>query len=177
MRALDFRPAPAPAIDARPLARVLLDIGAERDRQDAKWGANRTKPDVPLYDGAAQLATTQPRFAACTLVIPDADAAKLNCDLARAAGAETWAHIVVEELCEAVEVGALGDFKALRQELVQTAAVCVAWIEDLDRRAAVNGVTSLSSPSDNGAGKGLGLAYGGSPARGEQGHAVRESAD
>ena len=57
------------------------------------------------------------------------------------AGNCTWAHIAVEEMAEAVEAATdaaqgRGVLAALRKELVQLAAVIVAWIEAIDRRGA-----------------------------------------
>jgi hypothetical protein len=42
----------------------------------------------------------------------------------------TWAHILTEEFYEAL---AEADPEKLREELVQVAAVAVAWVECLDR--------------------------------------------
>jgi NTP pyrophosphatase (non-canonical NTP hydrolase) len=46
----------------------------------------------------------------------------------------SWDKILVEEVAEAVEAAANGDLTALREELVQVAAVAVAWIEAINRR-------------------------------------------
>jgi hypothetical protein len=48
-------------------------------------------------------------------------------------GTTTWKHILREEFLEAM---AEEDPEQLREELVQVAAVAVAWIEAIDRRAA-----------------------------------------
>ena len=45
-----------------------------------------------------------------------------------------YADIALEEFAEAIEAVANEDTAALRTELVQTAAVLVAWIEAIDRR-------------------------------------------
>lgn len=97
------------------LDRALEDVRAERGRQDARWG-EQSHPDgtsLSLEHTAAR------------------EAARQECDLAAAAGVVTWRHILNEEVREAF---AETSVEALRRELVQVAAVAVAWIEDLDRR-------------------------------------------
>jgi hypothetical protein len=95
---------------------VLGDVAAERTRQDEKWGPQ----DHP--DG------TGGRWRGIT-----AAAAKRECQEAFAAGRGTWALVLQEEVAEVL---AESDREALRTELVQVAAVAVAWIEALDRRDA-----------------------------------------
>lgn len=111
---------------------ALLAVSAERDRQDRKWGV-QDHPDLdPVLVGRPGGATPQ-RHAEC-LEIPTAGRAKFLCGTAADRGEVTWAAILTEELCEAVEAAALGDREALRSELMQVAAVAVAWMEALDRR-------------------------------------------
>lgn len=92
---------------------VLTDIAAERFAQDAKWG-QQNHPD-----GTGQTGST---FAA--------NMARSICNAEHKAGRGTWNHIATEEFCEAL---AETDPAKLRKELVQTAAVLVAWIEAIDR--------------------------------------------
>lgn len=101
------------------VAGPIGDVLRERQRQDAKWG-EQNHPDGTGPDEC-------PRF-----FLPSADVARKLCDREHHSGNGTWAHIAVEELCEAVECG---DATDLRKELVQTAAVLVAWVEAIDRRA------------------------------------------
>lgn len=108
-------------------------IVAERQRQDEKWGADRTFPDAPVV---SDMMVTQAEL--------EEDLAREACDDAGNEDRQTWLHILNEELAE-VQVAALIAARApdpdaaegLRDELVQVAAVCVSWIEDIDRRAAV----------------------------------------
>jgi NTP pyrophosphatase (non-canonical NTP hydrolase) len=60
-----------------------------------------------------------------------------------------WVSIMTEEVGESAQAAneanfksgkTRGDFSHLRAELVQVAAVAVAWIECIDRRAARSGV-------------------------------------
>jgi hypothetical protein len=100
----------------RPQARVLDAFLQERSHQDAKWG-EQNHPDG-----------TGERFRA------DADMYRADCDAAARAGSLHWLDILLEEVYEAA---AESDPKKLRVELVQSAAVIMAWIEAIDRRADV----------------------------------------
>lgn len=107
-------------------SQVLADVGDERARQDAKWG-QQDHPNVwPLLGNKFDIAAHQR--------IPTATRARALCDERHHDGVGSWLDIAVEELCEAAEKGK--DDIACREELVQLAAVCVAWIECIDRRAA-----------------------------------------
>lgn len=97
-----------------PVGSVLNEIAAERLRQDEKWGEqnhpNGTGPTISRLN--------------------DVDRARKNCDYARQSGTATWRHILTEEVAEAyVE----SDRAKLRAELIQVAAVAVAWVESIDR--------------------------------------------
>lgn len=97
-------------------SRALKEVAAERERQDAKWG-EQNHPDGTGFAGSAR----------------DADLARLECKRQFAEGTGTWLDILNEEVAEAY---AETDPAKLRAELVQCAAVVVAWIEAIDRRAA-----------------------------------------
>lgn len=43
-----------------------------------------------------------------------------------------WANILMEEVGEVSKAGNDGDMTGLRAEIVQVAAVAVAWLEDID---------------------------------------------
>lgn len=93
---------------------VYAEIAAERDRQDLKWGQqNHT-------DGTGQYPEQM-----------DADVARMACQSAAEGGYLDWLHILREEVAEAF---AETDPAELRVELVQVAAVAVAWIQAIDRR-------------------------------------------
>lgn len=102
--------------DAERQGRILADIAIERDQQDVKWG-QQAHPD----------GTGDPALAAYAML------AKQRTDDAAQSGVLTWMLILNEEFAEAcVE----SDLSKLRAELIQTAAVAVAWVEDIDRRGA-----------------------------------------
>ncbi|MEU9558016.1 NUDIX hydrolase [Streptomyces fumanus] len=106
-----------------PDAPVLAEVQAERERQDAKWGEQNHRDGtgadrVWAFTGPASF------VAEC--------ARKQTQELAEE-GYVTWTDIALEEFAEAV---AESDPARLRAELVQVAAVAVAWIGAIDRRAA-----------------------------------------
>jgi hypothetical protein len=100
---------------ADPIDRVLDEVYAERVAQNAKWG-EQNHPD-----GTSRALR---HFAI---------ARRRACQRAAVAGTVTWRHIFDEEYAEAC---AEEDPAKLRAELVQVAAVAVAWVEAIDRRAA-----------------------------------------
>ena len=90
------------------------DNDTERQRQLAKFGEQH-HPDgtgLPIHQHAAN------RYR---------DAADRNA----AAGVLAWRDVLLEEVYEAIAEKEPG---ALRTELVQVAAVCAAWVTDLDSR-------------------------------------------
>jgi hypothetical protein len=93
---------------------VLADVAAERARQDDKWG----EQDHPDGTGAFK---------------PEADAARERCERLFASGHPMWWPILLEEVYEALAEEA--PIK-LREELIPVAAVAVAWVEAIDRRAS-----------------------------------------
>lgn len=94
--------------------RVLEEIHAERARQDKRWG-EQNHPDGTGGIGARHAAID----------------ARMRCQAAAKAGTLTWHDVLLEEFCEAI---AEDDFGKLRAELIQVAAVAVAWAEAIDRR-------------------------------------------
>ncbi|MCX4974260.1 hypothetical protein [Streptomyces sp. NBC_00620] len=97
--------------------RVLSEVLAERIRQDGEWGEQNHPDGTGGYE-ARRIA----------------EDAQRNCQAAAERGTVTWLLIADEEHCEAL---AESDPAKLRAELIQDAAVKVAWIEAIDRRAAV----------------------------------------
>lgn len=107
-------------------ARVLAEVAAERVRQEAKWG-EQNHPDGTgaawefcsgQHEGWAQEA---------------ADDARRRCqEASERTWGDTYALILNEEVAEAF---AEEDPTKLREELLQVAAVAVAWVEKLDREA------------------------------------------
>lgn len=105
---------------------VLSDVHAERRRQDARWGEQNhpdgVGPDLELalpvgYDGCADAVDLEKW-------------ARDRCNTEHHAGRGTFEMILTEEWAETL---AAPNRAALRTELVQLAAVAVAWVEKLDR--------------------------------------------
>lgn len=93
---------------------VLKDIEVERFLQHDRFG-EQNHPDGTGTDFDTQIR----------------DLAQDACDAATAIGAVMWRDILLEEVFEAL---AESDPEKLRAELVQVAAVSVAWVEAIDRR-------------------------------------------
>jgi len=93
---------------------VLLDVSQERGRQNARWG-EQNHPDGSGHWSYAELANGFRKYA----------------DEVAARGQLTWTDILREEVYEAL---AESDPVKLREELIQVAAVAVAWVEAIDRR-------------------------------------------
>lgn len=95
---------------------VMSDVVKERRRQTDKWGEQH-HPDGTGFDVYQR----------------EADEYKsLNDDIERIGSDAQWAFILLEEVYEALSES---NREKLREELVQVAAVAVAWIEDLDSRS------------------------------------------
>lgn len=92
---------------------VLGDVADERYRQDKKWGV-QSHPDGTGVGMLAELGAELEAAARHAL-----------------SESPTYAAILAEEVGEALQEG---DPAKLREELVQVAAVAVAWVQLIDRR-------------------------------------------
>lgn len=100
---------------------ILEDIRKERMRQVDKWGV-QSHPDVSSdYFSHASF----PRTASSMRWLNDKRAEHNKI---------AWDGILYEELMEAFEEMGLSQ-QDLRKELIECAAVIVAWIEDIDSRS------------------------------------------
>ena len=95
---------------------VLGEVRAERMSQEAKWGQQNHANGTGKPGDKAE-----------------ADFARAACEGAFASGAGTYRDILLEEVAEAF---AESDPHLLRTELLQVAAVAVAWVEKIDRDLA-----------------------------------------
>jgi len=109
--------------DCKATVCVAGDVIRERAAQDMKWGQSN-HPSLPA--GV--------KHPCAFFGIPTADAARLFCETAFRTGTGSNAHILLEEVSEAIE--AADDPVHLRAELVQVAAIALKWIEQIDRRPA-----------------------------------------
>jgi hypothetical protein len=97
---------------------VLDEVAAERKAQDAKWGEQNHD------DGTG--GPVMKRMA---------DEQRVRTDFLADVGGLSWRDILLEEVYEAV---AEDDEAKLRTELIQVAAVAVAWVEAINRREKVS---------------------------------------
>lgn len=98
---------------------ITDEIARERERQQVKFGEQNC-PDAFLNQ---------------LYPIMSGDDARGICQHHFARGIGTWLDILCEEVGEAGDEAIAGDEAKLRAELVQVAAVAVAWIEAIDRRS------------------------------------------
>jgi hypothetical protein len=96
---------------------VLNEVQRERFRQARKWG-EQNHPNGTGGEKWAYYATLS----------------KAETDESAQDGSLTYGHILLEEVYEAM---AESDKARLREELIQVAAVAVAWVEKLDRETNV----------------------------------------
>ena len=108
---------------------IFDEIKLERQKQDEKWG-EQTHPclDQTLLNREG---SCTPQRMCENYEIPSETRAKFMCDNSFKNGTGTYAHIALEEFAEVLSEF---DITKRRQELVQLTAVCLAWIECIDRQ-------------------------------------------
>jgi hypothetical protein len=109
-------------------ARVLEDVGAERQRQYARYGLNDKNPDGtgPEVQWLAPLS-----MARAVDVEQWFRREYERTEDTTGPDSLSWLQLVREELAEAaIET----DPKRLEEELIQVAALCVSWIEKIRER-------------------------------------------
>lgn len=112
-------------------ANILNEIDDERKRQDAKFG----EQNIPSHAGMIGPGDiVQYR-------IPSTEDCREICNRRKQVGIVSWLDVALEELAEVNEASfnAVNPYTAateaqVREELIHLAAVCVAWIECIDRR-------------------------------------------
>lgn len=127
---------PEDLLDEKHLTLVLGEVYAERFQQEAKWGQQNHADgtDVNWVDHI------RPGFGwEGPPARHAANMARAACKRAARDGKDTWLWILLEEVAEAF---AESDPAALRAELVQVAAVAVAWAQAIDRRTQLAAVPS-----------------------------------
>ena len=111
---------------------IFEEIRIEREKQNKKWGEqNHPCLDLVLSNREAGLGTS---VRMCEhYEIPSESRAKFLCDNSFEKNQGTYAHIAIEEMSEVVSAF---DIYKRREELIQLTAVCVAWLEKIDRDIA-----------------------------------------
>lgn len=124
------------------MLRVLGDLAEERRRQVERYGLNRENPDgtgpetawlLPLAGEPAEVIEKVFRQD-----YEDWEAETEN-------GPVTWVHLIREEVAEAFTET---DPDRLRAELLQVAALCVSWIENIDYRQEAGTAPALFGLDD-----------------------------
>lgn len=113
------------------LSRVEREIRDERARQDAKWGEQNHPANDPHDIG--MVVRNEYAFRAQRWKEINAHRAEYGCGQTQPpteGSCTAWDGVLLEEVYEAL---AEDDPAKLRTELIQTAAVVVAWIEAIDR--------------------------------------------
>lgn len=109
---------------------VLWEVNEERTDQDAKWGqqdhADGTGGETTVFGESFRDFTNVFRSWNDQEFDFDRDTGKWVPHVT------TWAPVLLEEVFEACEET---DPQKLRAELIQVAAVAVAWVESIDRRS------------------------------------------
>lgn len=124
-----------PTLFTTPGMRTFAEaVDAERQQQLAKWGDQR-HPDLDSRD--IDIVTRHEyQFRATRWQEINAERAECTsswrCSDTTAHAHTAWDGVLLEEVYEAL---AEADPARLRAELVQIAAVCQAWVHDLDRRS------------------------------------------
>lgn len=106
-------------------ARVVGEVFYERVRQDRKWG----EQNHPSFDASA----VAHGFVRARYCVPSAGHAKAVCESMFSMKQGTYADILMEEVAEAFEEHHPKDKDKLQTELIQVAAVAVAWVEAIRR--------------------------------------------
>lgn len=106
----------------------LLDkVGQEMQRQLDKWG-EQNHASTGGYDVLDSCYHFELR--------PTAQEAKDLCDgivSGEVPGVLTWTDIFLEEVLEAREEAENGNMEALKEELIQCAAVALSWVQSIER--------------------------------------------
>lgn len=121
----------------RDIIEVLGLVANERTRQDALWG--KEDRGFPHIDDMLSLVKFDKVATAKLYEIPTAARAKQLCEIAFSEGRGSLGHILVEEICEAIEAAAEASddpsrTEHLEEELIQVAAVAVKWVQIIRER-------------------------------------------
>ena len=103
--------------------KALQEVNSEMEHQISKWGIqtwpNYQREDVIASTGATGIV----------------EVAKQIADDRMASRELSWLDIMCEEFLEAREEAVTGNLEALREELIQVAAVALSWVGSIDREA------------------------------------------
>ena len=144
------RPISPPPLDSfestwhRATLGVVSDVLVERATMLSRWG----DPSYPSVAGLSY--SVEARVGLYDLPTPEK--ARAETEGLRGSGDLDWATISVQSLSDAVSAS---DETARRIEVVQLAAVALAWVEDIDRqRRAAEAAKATSPKTERGEGRG-----------------------
>lgn len=106
----------------------VWETANEQMRQLNRWGKQK-HPDYTEYT----LLPPCPQV----IVSPTSSSAKSFCDRKAASGNISWSDILIEEVLGALEEAKSGNIENLRVELIQVAAVCCSWADEISERGKV----------------------------------------
>lgn len=110
---------------------LLTETREELLRAWLKFGQqDRPSFSAPLLTLASEGSCWEPEQRNRFYGVPTEEAAKRACDERFAKGEGTWADIFVEEMAEAFGAARQNE---IRMELIQTAAMALAWVATIDR--------------------------------------------
>lgn len=107
---------------------ILQLVNNEVVKQHQKWGQQNHPSLDPVLLNRSGVCT--PERMCQEYEIPGELRSQFLCENAFKKNQGTWAHIAVEELCESISEF---DPEKRKQELIQLAAVCISWIDSIDR--------------------------------------------
>jgi hypothetical protein len=110
---------------------ALEEVNDEMERQIDKWGVQEhpSYKHKDLIGYLDDMADDMPSRNELTIT----QAAKDLCDSRLGAGECSWQDILNEEFLEARDEAIAGNTEALREELIQIAAVALSWVGSIDR--------------------------------------------
>jgi hypothetical protein len=103
---------------------VIEDIRAAKHQQDKRWRGQILRDELSPRDPWK-----------CHRIAPPDYIHKCYADAAKR-GILTWTHILLAGVASAIDATGPETQAALRENLVQVAAMAAAWVECIDRRAA-----------------------------------------
>lgn len=98
-------------------SKIIANILKERERQDKKWGADRSYQSIGAYSIKFHLGEEYP--------VPDS--------ILELLGRRVMSEVLMEEVGEVARASLEGDLAEMRTELIQVAAVAMAMVEYLDK--------------------------------------------
>lgn len=104
------------------ISKVYQEVKIERERQDKKFGESNhpsINESIPR------------KFRNQFYGIPTEEESRDKCESNHLNKSVTWADILIEEVAEVVNAK---DERDRREELIQVAAVALAWVESIDRK-------------------------------------------